>query len=195
MPFQREKLTAPVLRLEISDTLVTPLSTTPVDEPSPSFRQRARALSQATLPSLRPSHSIASGTPSPLPSPTLAPGIAKARDETQKLLAHVLEQLRRRPKCLPLNPPPSQAIPITKSIIPRPSRSRTDSTVQSVDPDSEDSSERAFSPDLAFDLMNRLRDVLMISLSRGWQLFNERQVSLRTSPVSLLRPTPQYALL
>jgi hypothetical protein len=60
---------------------------------------------------------------------------------------------------------------VAKSIIPRTSSSRTTSEAQ---PENEDASEHAFSPDLAFDLMNRLRDVLMISLARGWQIFNER---------------------
>jgi hypothetical protein len=183
MPFQREKLTTPFLRLEISDTVVTPLSTSPVDEPSPTFRQRARALSQAALPSLRPPLDVASRAPSPLLPSMPSPGTSKAQDESQKLLAHVLEQLRRRPKCPPSNPVPSQAIPGAKFIIPRPSTSRANSSAQSADPDNEDNSERAFSPDLAFDLMNRLRDVLMISLSHGWQLFNERQVSRGTFQV------------
>jgi hypothetical protein len=174
MSSQREKLIAPALRLEISDTLSTPISTSPI---SPTFRQRARALSHVTLPPFRPSHGTTSSFPSPLLSSAPAPGITKAQEESQKLLAHVLEQLRRRPKCPPSNPMPSQAIPTAKLNIPRLSVSRANSNTQLVDPDGEDSSERIFSPDLAFDLMNRLRDVLMFLLSHGWQLFNERQVS------------------
>jgi hypothetical protein len=173
MSSQREKLIAPALRLEISDTLSTPLSTSPI---SPTFRQRARALSQVALPTFRPSRGTASSTPSLLSSAP-APGITKAQEESQKLLAHVLEQLCRRPKCPPSNPMQSQAIPTAKLIIPLPSVSRANSNTQLIDPDGEDSSEHIFSPDLAFDLMNRLRDVLMFLLSHGWQLFNERQVS------------------
>jgi hypothetical protein len=184
MTFQREKLTAPVLRLEISDNIVTPLSTSPVDEPSPTFRQRARALSQAALPSLRPSQGIASSVPSPLLPSAPVPGTTKARDESQKLLAHVLGQLRHRPKCPSSNFLQSHAMPAAKSTVPRPNTSRTSSMgAQSADTDSEDRSERVFSPDSAFDLMSRLRDVLMISLSQGWQLFNERRVFQRTSLV------------
>ena len=179
MPFLREKVSPPILRLEISDKFVTP-PTSPGDEPSPSFRERARALSNAALPSRRPSQNDGlegniSNTTSLLPprSPLLLPssGISKARDESQKLLAHVLEQLRNRPKCPPSYSPQFNAVPAAKAIIPRPSSSRTTSEVQ---PENEDTSEHAFSPDLAFDLMNRLRDVLMISLARGWQIFNER---------------------
>jgi hypothetical protein len=182
MSFPRENISPPVLRLEISGTFVTPPSpstgTSPGDEPSPTFRERARALSNAALPSRRPSQNNISSTTSLLPprSPLLVPpsGMTKARDESQKLLAHVLEQLRHRPKCPSSYPPQTRPATAAKLIVPRASASRTTSGAQSLDPDSEDSPERAFSPDLAFDLMNRLRDVLMISLSQGWQIFGER---------------------
>lgn len=168
----------PVLRLEISGTFVTPpTSPSPGDELSPSFRERARALSNAALPSRRPSRDDISNTTSLLPprSPLLVPaGMNKARDESQKLLAHVLDQLRHRPKCPSSYPPQSQPTTAAKPVAPRASASRTTSNSQSLDPDSDDSRERAFSPDLAFDLMNRLRDVLMISLAQGWQIFGER---------------------
>lgn len=194
MPFHREKLSTPILRLEISDTSVTPLSTSPVDEPSLSFRERA----QAALPSRRPSPGNVSNTTSPLSSlppalPAPAPGISKARDESQKLLAHVLEQLRHRPKFPSSCLPPFQTAPSAKSIFPRPSASRTTSEVQSLDPENEEISERTFSPDLAFDLMNRLRDVLMISLSRGWQIFSERYEFWKTNLAPCLIFTPPAA--
>jgi hypothetical protein len=63
---------------------------------------------------------------------------------------------------------------VAKSIIARPSALRTTSEFQALNSENEDTTERAFSPDLAFDLMNRLRDVLMISLARGWQIFGGR---------------------
>lgn len=172
MPSQREKFTIPVLRLEISDALDIQLPTSPSD-PSSAFREQDRASS------LRPPQSIAGSGPSPFLSPAspfsvLPPVISRARDESQKLLAHVLEQLRHRPKPPSPYSLPSQAIPAAKYIIPRPSNSRTYSDAQQPDLDGEDDSERDFSPDLAFDLMNRLRDVLMISLSHSWQLFNDK---------------------
>jgi hypothetical protein len=181
MSFPRENISPPVLRLEISGSFVTPpsTSTSPGDESSPSFRERARALSNAALPSRRPSQNNISNTTSLLPprSPLLVPpGMTKARDESQKLLAHVLEQLRHRPKCPSSYPSQADPAAAAKPIALRASASRTTSDAQSLDPDGEDSPGRAFSPDLAFDLMNRLRDVLMISLSQGWQIFGERSV-------------------
>ena len=171
MPSQREKLSIPVLRLEISEALDIQLSTSPSDDPSSSFREQDRTI--------RPPQSIAGTGPSPFLSPAsafsmLPPVISRARDESQKLLAHVLEQLRHRPKASSPNSLSSQVIPVSKYIIPRPSTSRTNSNAQQPDLDGEDDSERAFSPDLAFDLMNRLRDVLMISLSHSWQLFDDK---------------------
>jgi hypothetical protein len=187
MPFYREKPSVPVLRLEISDsTFVTPPSTSPGEEPSPSFN--------ATLPSRRPSQGNATSTTSPLQPPSYvlparAPGISKARDESQKLLAHVLEQLRHRPKCPPSYSPPLQAAQAAKSIIPRPSASRSTSE-QSLGPENEEIYERTFSPDKAFDLMNRLRDVLVISLTHGWLMFSERYVLCETFSASLFISTP-----
>ncbi|KAH9180668.1 hypothetical protein EDB89DRAFT_1920409 [Lactarius sanguifluus] len=167
MSSQREKLSVPVLRLQISEALDIQSSISPSDGLSPSFREKDRA-------SLRPPQGTAGSGPSPHLSPastfSIPPVISRARDESQKLLAHVLEQLRHRPKPHSL---PSQAIPVAKYIIPRQSTSRANSVNQQPDLDGEDDSERAFSPDLAFDLMNRLRDVLMISLSHRWQLFND----------------------
>lgn len=175
MPSQRENLSVPVLRLQISEALDVQ-STSPSDGPSSSFREKDRAISQAA--SLRPPQVIAGSGSSPLLSPASAfslipPAVSRARDESQKLLAHVLEQLRHRPKPPSPNYPSSQAIPVAKYVIPRQSTSRTNSDAQQSDLDGEDDSERAFSPDLAFDLMNRLRDVLMISLSHSWQIFND----------------------
>ncbi|KAI9509630.1 hypothetical protein F5148DRAFT_1367050 [Russula earlei] len=180
MPFRNEKFSTPVLRLEIADGYVTPPSPSSgvSNPPSPSFRQRARSLSNVEVPSRRSSQSNIDSTTSPLLSPAAAfpappLGLSKARDESQKLLAHVLEQLRRRPKCPPSNPMSFQIASEAKLIVPRPSASRTTSETPSLVPENDETSERIFSPDSAFDLMNRLRDVLMISMSRGWQIFNE----------------------
>lgn len=179
MPLHREKLSVPVLRLETSDSFqaVTPPSISP-DGPSPSFRERARALSNATSPSRRHSRGDVINATSPIsPSYVLPPppsGISKARDESQKLLAHVLEQLRHRPKCPPPYPSSLQVASVTKAIPPRQSASRTNSEIQSFDSEHEEIHERGFSPDKAFELMNRLRDVLVISLTHGWQIFNEK---------------------
>lgn len=188
----------PALRLEISDsTFVTPPSTPPLagDESSLFSRERRRAVSNAEFPSRRPSQGNPTSITSllspthVLPRAAPPPGISKARDESQKLLAHVLEQLRHRPKCPSSYSPPLQAAPAAKSIIPRLSASRTTSE-QSLIPENEEIFERSFSPNTAFDLMNRLRDVLVISLTHGWQIFSERCVPWKTFLAALLISTP-----
>ena len=192
MPSQREKHSAPVLRLEISEALADrQSSTSPSDGLSSSLREKDRPKS------LHPPQSIAGSGPSPYFTPSSAfpippPVISRARDESQKLLAHVLEQLRRRPKPPSPGSLPSQTIPVTKYIIPRPSSSRTNSDARQTDLDGEEDSERTFSPDLAFDLMNRLRDVLTISLSHGWQIFHDKWV-LRRSFLGLLLMPHSYS--
>ncbi len=188
-PSQREKLSTPILHLQISESLDIPSTTSPGSSPAPSFRERDGALSEAT--SLRlPQGVTGSGQSPPLtPSSTFytpPPVISRARDESQKLLAHVLEQLRHRPKPPSPNSFPSQAVAVAKYIIPRQSTSRTNSEAQQPDLDGEDNSARVFSPDMAYDLMNRLRDVLMISLSHKWQIFNDKWVLKRLSAISLL---------
>ena len=187
MPSQREKHSTPVLRLEISEALDIRSSTSPIDGLSASFRDQDRRNSQAA--SLHP---IAGSGSTPFFTPSSAfpippPVISRARDESQKLLAHVLEQLRRRPKPLSPNSLSSQVIP-AKYIIPRRSSSRTNSDARQTDLDGEEDSEHAFSPDLAFDLMNRLRDVLMISLSHSWQIFHDKWVLKRLFLNSFLMP-------
>ena len=192
MPSQREKHSIPVLRLEISETLGDrQSSTSPSDGLSSSFREKDRPKS------LHPPQTIAGSGPSPYFTPSSAfpippPVVSRARDESQKLLAHVLEQLRRRPKPPSPNSLPSQTIPVAKYIIPRPSASRTNSDARQADLDGEEDSERAFSPDLAFDLMNRLRDVLMISLSHSWQIFHDKWV-LRRSFLDLFLMPHSYS--
>ena len=191
MPSQREKPSIPVLRLEISEALDIHSSTSPSDGLSASFREKDRPNSQAV--SLGPLQGIAGSGSTPFLTPSSAfpippPVISRARDESQKLLAHVLEQLRRRPKPLSPNYLPPQAIPVAKYIIPRPISSRTNSNARQTDLDGEEDSERAFSPDLAFDLMNRLRDVLMISLSHSWQIFHDKWVLKRLLLNSFLMP-------
>jgi hypothetical protein len=191
MPSQREKHSTPVLRLEISEALDIRSSTSPTDGLSASFRDQDRRNSQAA--SLGPLQGIAGSGSTPFFTPSSAfpippPVISRARDESQKLLAHVLEQLRRRPKPLSPNPLSSQVIPVAKYIIPRRSSSRTNSDARQTDLDGEEDPEHAFSPDLAFDLMNRLRDVLMISLSHSWQIFHDKWVLKRLFLNSFLMP-------
>jgi hypothetical protein len=57
-------------------------------------------------------------------------------------------------------------------------------------PENEEIYERSFSPDTAFDLMNRLRDVLVISLTHGWQIFSERYVPWKTFLAFLIFTPP-----
>ena len=47
-----------------------------------------------------------------------------------------------------------------------------------IDEDDEGESDGTFSTDVTFDLMSQLRDVLMISVLQGWQIFDEPCVPL-----------------
>lgn len=45
------------------------------------------------------------------------------------------------------------------------------------DDDDEDSEDSSFSTDATFELMTQLRDVLAISISQGWKIFEDRKVT------------------
>ncbi|KAI0831397.1 hypothetical protein BC628DRAFT_1312212 [Trametes gibbosa] len=164
----------------------------PTSPRSPSFssaRERARSISQSVLPSFRIS-SVGNGDKSgdlkPVSSSQSAShGLNRARNESRKLLAHILSQLQNRPI------PPSLlnslvhgqshsekgigsvmksvkgAVKYTGTLRER----RTHQPVPQDDTDSGDEQDEGFTTDLTFDLMNQLKDVLVLSIAHKWDIF------------------------
>ncbi|KAH9951250.1 hypothetical protein B0H21DRAFT_272251 [Amylocystis lapponica] len=159
----------------------------PKSPTTPSGRSRARSVSQAILPAFRIS-SVQNEEPGSSNIPTLAPssGINKARNESRKLLAHLLAQLQGRPK------PPSMLDLLVRGTDTRPkdtgvavqsvrtaakhkrgmlSEAATHKLAPSEDTDSEWEDNSDFSTDVTFDLMAQLKDVLLISVAQKWDIF------------------------
>lgn len=132
-------------------------------------------------PSLVPSHS--------LPRPLRPRTNVRARNEARKLLSHVLHQLARRRKpvsvvdafvtstydcqvrsfgLLPLTL--KQAV---KGIKPE----TKPEWVSQLQEDSDDEQPEVFSTDDTIDLVMQLEDVLAMSVSQGWQIFDDRFVT------------------
>ncbi|KAF8831271.1 hypothetical protein HHX47_DHR1000685 [Lentinula edodes] len=103
-------------------------------------------------------------------------------NESKKLLAHVLEQIKDR------NMPPSvydalsSAAEISNekklgSFIDRAVKRRDAGKDRKAalyaDDESEDEDERVFSTDTTLELMTRLRELLIISASQGWRIFDD----------------------
>ncbi|KAI0748219.1 hypothetical protein C8Q80DRAFT_1104066 [Daedaleopsis nitida] len=163
---------------------------------SPSFgittSSRARSLSQAVLPSFRISSASDASKSHPTheePNRQTAPnGVNRARNESRKLLAHILSQLQNRPV------PPSLlstlvsgsghsdrtaasvmksvkvAVKFTGTLRER----RTHQPVPQDDTDSEDESIEEFTTDTTIDLLNQLKDVLTLSIAHSWDIFYDR---------------------
>lgn len=125
----------------------------------------------------------------------LAPPIGKttnkARNESRKLLAHVLGQLQNRP----LPPPIFEAfssngdetndhrlgaiLETVKGAVNFKAGTRDANRdphvpVPVTEDDSDDEVDRTFSTGATLDLMMQLRDVLTISVAQGWQIFDDR---------------------
>ncbi|KAI0324520.1 hypothetical protein GY45DRAFT_1288775 [Cubamyces sp. BRFM 1775] len=164
----------------------------PTSPRSPSFsnaRDRARSISQSVLPSFRISGvgdaEKAQAAGSRASSQSINHGLNRARNESRKLLAHILSQLQDRPT------PPSLlntlvygsqqtekasgsviksvkgAVKYTGALRER----RTHQLVPQDDTDSEDDESRAFTTDVTFDLMSQLKDVLVLSIAHKWDIF------------------------
>ncbi|THH16358.1 hypothetical protein EW146_g4274 [Bondarzewia mesenterica] len=158
---------------------------------------RPRALSQTALPSLRLSSTPSREKPPPSPSYVAAVFASqttnRARDESQKLLAHLLGQLRNRPT------PPSifdvatrldsgrvgRGTALVKGVAALTGNNRLRvagmSTVTHSDSDSEDDLDVDFTTDATCDLMDQLKDVLSISLTQRWHIFYESASMRRSS--------------
>ncbi|KAI0054105.1 hypothetical protein FA95DRAFT_1480391 [Auriscalpium vulgare] len=161
-------------------------------EPTSSIRTRARALSQAALPAaLRPTSSPLvdklPAAPSFASTSSALQGTDRAREERRKLLGHLLEQLRRRPRPPSVFDGPATRDPaaakkragIAKGLAAV--RRERSGASGPVDSDSDDEVDTAFSPDEALESMNRLRDVLTLSLSQQWHIFRFDTVGSRLS--------------
>ncbi|TFK89146.1 hypothetical protein K466DRAFT_545801 [Polyporus arcularius HHB13444] len=167
-------------------------SASPSSPKSPSFgtftKDRARSISQSVLPSFR--ISSVGDTKSNISGPSAskqagAPGANRARNESRKLLSHILSQLQSRPL-----PPPylstlvygagqndkgsgsvmksmKGAVKYTGTLRER----RTHQPLPQDGSDSEDERQEGFSPDITIDLLNQLKDVLTVSNVHGWDIF------------------------
>ncbi len=55
---------------------------------------------------------------------------------------------------------------------------RTHQPVPQDDNDSDDDHDTGFTTDLTFDLMNQLKDVLVLSIAHKWDIFYDRSVAI-----------------
>ena len=174
------------------------ISPSPSSPRSPSFgtfsRDRARSISQAVLPSFRISsvnndaNKMNDAGAAGQKHASVPPGMHRARNESRKLLAHILSQLQGRPV------PPSllstlvfgsatneksngSVIKTMKGAVKYggtlPAR-RTHQPVPQDDTDSEEEDIGAFSTDITFDLINQLKDVLVLSIAHNWDIFYDK---------------------
>jgi hypothetical protein len=111
----------------------------------------------------------------------------RIREESRKLLAHVLSQLQHGHRTLP--PPIYDAFTTVKDEIAGNGFAVIAETVRGVvkmragrpvaaptsnfDDEGEEDDGRVFSTDATLELMTQLRDVLIISAAQGWQIFDE----------------------
>lgn len=112
----------------------------------------------------------------------------RARTESRKLLAHILGQMERRN----MPPPVFDAFEATedqssgnnlgalmetvKDAVRTKSKKRdirSNPQAGLVEEDSDDEGERGFSPDVTYDLMAQLKDLLIMSVAQGWHIFDD----------------------
>ncbi|TFY64025.1 hypothetical protein EVJ58_g2899 [Rhodofomes roseus] len=182
-------MTTPILRV---DTSVADASRDriPFSPGLDTAGNRAHSLSQSVLPALRISVSpTVEKFPIELGEKHIeAPGSSKARNESRKLLAHLLSQLQNRPL------PPS-SLQVTQNVVAQAEKGfgavvqtvktavkhrRTKSEakamkgMQADDSDSDLEDDAVFTTDITFDLMSQLKDVLIISALQKWDILNDR---------------------
>ncbi|KAF8077923.1 hypothetical protein FPV67DRAFT_1403007 [Lyophyllum atratum] len=116
----------------------------------------------------------------------------RARTESRKLLAHILDQLERR------NLPPSisDAFDATEDQVTENNLGALLETVKdavklkkqkqenkpptqsgTADADSDDEGEHGFSTDETYDLMIQLKDLLVMSVAQGWHIFDDNSLA------------------
>ncbi|KAI0322233.1 hypothetical protein OF83DRAFT_1279816 [Amylostereum chailletii] len=179
------------LRIDTS-TLDQDYAANPTKSPSEgsSIRTRARALSQAALPSLRILSSPSSDKAPISPIfPPATPGYsapAKEKAEYQKLVELQLDQLRRRPRAPPFHELLFQSASRLHnknkhSTIPGPTKTMANinNLVNQGDSDDDDTIV-SFSSETAAVRTKHLRDVLQTAMDRGWDVFELRGFSRRS---------------
>lgn len=189
-------LNVPSLHIDTSDLSVSggsqiPSATEPSSAQAPHPRGRARALSQAVLPSfLSPASSNREKPSSPVQQ-----GLDKARDESRKLLAHVLRELENRPlppsvfddyKFVAVEKEGKGLAGVVESVrnvtmfkSTKQKESHHGRTMSSLDDsnEDEDTQDAVFSTDATFDLMSQFREVLVIMQAQGWKVFDDEEES------------------
>jgi hypothetical protein len=123
----------------------------------------------------------------PLP-PQISNSNSRARSESRKLLSHVLTQLSNRRKPSPISQVISNAgrsggdsgldslveslkdAVRIKSLGQNPGSDRQSALQDGLERDADN----IFSTDATFELMVQLKDVLIMSVSQGWRIFDER---------------------
>ena len=188
-------MATPILRIDTSVSDASRDSLLPhagLDTPT-TKGNRARSLSQSVLPALRISTSPNLSERSPTEDAKIVDPLGssnKARNESRKLLAHLLSQLQHRPM------PPSSlhaledmsaptekglgAVVQTVKVAVKHRRTRSEAKaargMQAEDSDSDLEDDAVFSTDVTFDLMSQLKDVLIISSLQKWDILNDRHV-------------------
>jgi len=112
---------------------------------------------------------------------------ANRRNESRKLLSHLLDQLRGRPM-----PPRAHDALFSKNSksgsrlnvlvgtvrgVVKLSKSNSRGPYEEDIEEVEESDDESFSTDISFDLMLQLKDILSVSILQGWQIFEERCVN------------------
>lgn len=139
------------------------------------------------LPSFRVS--ISPNSEKPPPPPSLAQPSQKtnsrARNESQKLLAHLLGQLQNRP----MPPPVFDAFKtdgnglgeksfgvvetVRGAVKLKSNRGEARTQAQTGEDDEDEEGDHTFSTDATFELMMQLKEVLIISVAQGWHIFHD----------------------
>lgn len=125
--------------------------------------------------------------PSSTSWPQTTPKVNSRRNESRKLLAHVLDQLRNREMppsvfdalTLSEEAPNERGLGALVGAVKEAARMKPDSRFTTNAPantedDNDEEGQGGYSTDATFDLMTQLRDVLIISVSRGWHIFEDR---------------------
>ncbi|KAF5380960.1 hypothetical protein D9615_003973 [Tricholomella constricta] len=176
---------SPRSRIAAIDTTVTEDFSFSIDSPT--------SPAHTDIPPLRVSISPRAETSPTLPTTSRTQTSLKktnnrARTESRKLLAHVLDQLERR------NLPSSifdvfgntedqaaeknlgallETVKDAVKIKKQKQEGRLQTQAGTVEDDSDDDGEHGFSTDATYDLMLQLKDVLIMSVDQGWYIFDE----------------------